>query len=70
MNKKRSIILNILLALAGLGVIVYSAYQMSFALFVKDYSHLAVYLILALACVYVTGTAIARLIKLWKKKKS
>ena len=70
MNKTLSILLNILLALAGICVIVYSANQMSFALLVKDYTHLAVYLILALVCVYLTGSAIARLIKLWKKRKA
>lgn len=70
MNKTLSILLNILLALAGIRVIVYSANQMSLALLVKDYTHLAVYLILALVCVYLTGSAIARLIKMWKQRKS
>lgn len=70
MNKKLSIVLNILLTLAGLGCIGYCAYQMSFALFVKDYGHLATHLLLALACVYVAGTAIARLVRMWKKRKA
>lgn len=68
MNKKLLIVLCILLTLAGIAGLVYSAFQIVMGFLVRDYGSVVLYVVIALLCVEVTGTAIARLIKMGKKK--
>lgn len=68
MNKKLLIVLCILLTLAGIAGLVYSAFQIVMGFLVRDYGSVVLNVVIALLCVEVTGTAIARLIKMRKKK--
>ena len=67
MNKTLSLILWLLLALAGIAVIFLTSQQIVFAFLSKEYGRAVLQLALDLLCAYLSGTAIARLIKMRKK---
>ena len=70
MNKKLVIVLWALLALAGIAFICLTAETIVFAYIRQNYGKMALYLVIDLLCAERAGTAIARLIKLWKGKKA